>query len=146
VPKFEKGNRAFVGAKGQGKSSLPTDIPAKYSEGFLEEMDGRTEISRNLRHRLNALVSDLGGFDGLSYQERSLCKRVIHLERQVERFENTLVQGGSVDYTQYFSMINTLSGLFSKIGTKRRIRPISLSDYMRDKQTINPGGTRDGNS
>ena len=108
----------------------PTDVPARFERNFLDSMDGRAEIVRTLRQRLGALVSDLGGLDSLSYQERSLCKRAIHLERLIEKRELTLAHGGTVDESGYFSAINVLNGLFSKLGMKRRSKQISLKDYL----------------
>jgi hypothetical protein len=133
----------MAGKKGQ-HSQLNTDVGPRFSEDFLDELDGRVRVARTLRDRLRELTNDLGGVAQLSYQEASLCRRAIHLERQVERLESTLAHGGSVDYTQYFSMINTLSGLFSKIGLKRRAKQVqSLSEYLKDQsaqQSHNNGG------
>ena len=133
MPKFTKGNRAYVGAKGQGKSTLPSDVPARYEEGFLDSMDGRRPIPRQLKQRFGELVSGLGGLDGLSYQEQSLCKRAIHLERLIEKRELTLAHNGTVDESGYFNAINVLSGLYSKLGMKRRRRIVSLKDYLNAK-------------
>lgn len=133
MPKFEKGNRAYLGATGQGKSDLPTDIPARYDEAFLEEMDARSEVYKMMSQRLLALVSSLGGASELSYQERSLCKRAIHLERLIEKRELTLALDGAVDEASYFNAVNVLSGLYSKLGMKRRSKQISLRDYLTAK-------------
>jgi hypothetical protein len=130
MPKFEKGNTAWQRAKGQGKSNLLRDVPARYDEGFLDEMDGRSELAKVLRQRLRALVSDLGGLDALSYQERSLCKRAVHLERLIEQRELTLAHNGTVDESGYFNAINVLSGLYHKLGMKRRARTVSLKDVL----------------
>ena len=130
MPKFEKGNRAYLGATGQGKSDLPKDIPERFDEAFLEEMDARSEVYRMMSQRLGALVTSLGGLDGLSYQERSLCKRAIHLERLIEKRELTLALDGTIDEAGYFNALNVLSGLYSKLGFKRRVRTISLKDVL----------------
>lgn len=130
MPKFEKGNRAYLGATGQGKSALPTDIPARYDESFLEEMDARSEVYKMMSQRLRSLVISLGGSDGLSYQERSLCKRAIHLERLIEKRELTLALNGTIDEPGYFNAINVLSGLYSKLGLKRRVKMVSLRDVL----------------
>ena len=115
------------------KSEKETDVSAKHTPGFLEDMDGRTEVSRTLRQRLGALVSDLGGLDALSYQERSLCKRVIHLERLIEKRELSLAHNGIIDESGYFVAINVLNGLFTKLGLKRRAKTLSLKDYLNAK-------------
>lgn len=120
----------MAGKAGQ-KGTKATDVSKRFRADFLEQMDGRVAAVKTLHERLSALVTDLGGLDALSYQERSLCKRAIHLERLLEHFEGSLAHGGAVDYTQYFSMINTLSGLFTKLGLKRRAKAITLADYLK---------------
>ena len=122
------------------KSEKETDVSAKHTPGFLEDMDGRTEVSRTLRQRLGALVSDLGGLDALSYQERSLCKRVIHLERLIEKRELSLAHNGIIDESGYFVAINVLNGLFTKLGLKRRAKILNLKDYLANSQQPAPSG------
>jgi hypothetical protein len=118
------------GVKGQ-QGTGAKEVPAKFEEGFLATMDGRGRTVRTLRQRLGALISDLGGAAGLSYQEQSLCKRLVHLERLIERKESTLAHGGNVEETNYLSAINALTGLCGKLGLKRRAKPVlSLSDYL----------------
>jgi hypothetical protein len=124
------------GKPGQ-KSEKATDVSGPYDP--TQEVDGRSVVGRTLRDRLRGLVSDLGGLTNLSYQELSLCKRITHLERLLERQESILAHSGSVDLNCYYSAINTLSGLFSKIGMKRRARKIqSLEDYLK-RSTPAPG-------
>jgi hypothetical protein len=119
------------GKQGQ-KSRLSTEVAARYHEDFMEAMDGRGRIVKTLRQRLGALVADLGGLAELSYQERSLCRRIVFLERHVEKKELSLAHGGTVAEADYLSAINCLSGLFGKIGISRRARPVqSVEDYMR---------------
>jgi hypothetical protein len=96
-------------------------------------MDGRSEVARTLRDRLQALSADLGGWSSLSYQEQSLCKRLIHLERNVELKELRLAQGNRVDENLYYCGLNALSGLWSKLGLKRRVKILALKDYLEAK-------------
>ena len=120
-----------------GKGEKPTEVQKRYEAGFLDSMDGRTEVTRSLRQRLGQLVADLGGVSNLSYMEQSLCKRVVHLERLIEKRELTLAHGGAVDENLQLTTINCLSGLFSKLGLKRRARKIqSLDEYL--KRTPEP--------
>ena len=122
-----------------GKVEKPTDVEARYQEDFLLHLDGRVRVAKSLRERLGALVSDLGGHDSLSYQERSLCKRIVHLERVIEKYECTLAHGGTVDMHLYLSAINVLSGLYSKVGMKRRAKTLSLKDYLNAQQPAPSG-------
>ena len=120
------------GIKG-AKSDKAADVPDYFQENFLNGMDGRLVVARTLRDRLKELTNDLGGLSQLSYQERSLAKRCVHLERVVERFEATLARGGTVEYGHYFGLINALSGLLSKLGLKRRPKQIqSLQEYVKE--------------
>lgn len=107
----------------------------------MESMDGRVRVARELRDRLHALASDLGGLASLSYQEQSLCKRLVHLERLVELKELKLAQGGRLDENLYFNAINSLSGLLTKIGLKRRVKVLSLADYLNGKPANEPTPT-----
>jgi hypothetical protein len=117
----------------QGNKAV--DVPQRYEEHFMADLDGRTLVARELRDRLHALCADLGGVSSLSYQEVSLCRRLIHLERLVEQKEMRLAQGHRVDENLYFCGINALSGLLSKIGLKRRMKVLSLGDYLEAKAT-----------
>lgn len=129
MPQFTKGNTAYLAATGQGQSDLPKDVPPKFVEGFLDELDGRAEIVKTLRRRFRALINDLGG-DGLSYQEKSLAKRAVHLERVIEKTEAILVRGGTVDMNVYLSCINIFTGVLNRLGMRKRAKTLSLKDYL----------------
>src|SRR5262245_36495301 len=90
--------------------------PAPFNTDSSSEMDGRFVEARSLRQRLGGLVSSLGGANNLSYQEMSLCRRAVHLERLIEKRESTLAHGGDVDLNGYLGSLNTLSSLYSKVG------------------------------
>ena len=127
-----------TGESGRKRGTVvkPTDAQAvqkRYEAGFLDSMDGRAEVTRTLRQRLGQLVADLGGVSNLSYMEQSICKRVVHLERLIEKRELTAAHGGAVDETLQLATINCLSGLFGKLGLKRRAKQISLKDYLTSK-------------
>ena len=105
----------------------------------MAELDGRVRVARSLRDRLRALTSDLGGVTNLSYQEQSVCKRAVHLERLIEKKESTLAHNGTVDENSYYSAITTLSSLFSKLGLKRRPKVIgTLAELLSQRQEPAP--------
>jgi hypothetical protein len=117
-------------------SEKGTDVQDRFDADFMTELDGRLRLARTLRDRLAALTDDLGGTEALSYQEQSICKRAIHLERLIEKKESALAQGLPVDEHVYFACVNALSGLLSKIGLKRRARPaISLNEVLNGKDS-----------
>lgn len=126
--------------KPRGRVVKPTEVPARYDPGFLDAMDGRVEAVRTLRQRLSQLMGDLGGERELSYQEKSLCKRIVHLERLIERREMSMAHGGTVDESVHLAGINSLCALFGKIGLKRRAKQIpSLGDYLKGKPGLDQG-------
>src|SRR5262245_39985412 len=120
----------MTGVKGS-KSQKAADVPAGYSEDFLSQMDGRLHVAKTLRQRLSDLTGDLGGEGNLSYAERSLCRRAVHLERCVEQFESTLAHGGTVEFNHLFGLVNALSGIYSKLGLRRRPKQVlTVDDYL----------------
>ena len=82
----------MTGKKGM-RIRKPTVVPAKFSEHFLAEMDTRCRVARAVKVRLQRLMNDLGGEDNLSYQRRSLVKRIIHLEALIEHAEVKFAKG-----------------------------------------------------
>lgn len=121
------------GKRGQ-QSLKATDIETRYDAKFMEDLDGRSLVARALRQRLGELTADLGGWDALSYPERSLCQRMVHLERLIESKELTLAQGRRVDENKYVNAVCCLSGLFSKIGLKARRKVVTLNEYIEAKK------------
>lgn len=110
------------------------EIPATYSPDWLEKLDGRTTIARAVQSRYSALTTDLGGHDALSYQRRSLCKRIVWLEAVIEQQEAALARGEDVDQGRMTQAVNTLVGLLKAIGLDRVARECSLSEYLQRKQ------------
>ena len=52
-------------------------VSAKFSNGWLDGLDGWLGIARELRRCFEAMAGDLGGSANLSYAERSLCERAL---------------------------------------------------------------------
>lgn len=106
------------------------------AERFLEGVDPRYRPAAILRRRYAVLVADLGGFDNLSYQERSLVKRFLSIEALIETNEKDLVEGkrDKVVISEYLQAINSLIGLSKVVGLKRRSKPVdNLADYIGSK-------------
>jgi len=118
----------------RGKGTKPRTVDKRFRPGFIADLDGRYPVVRGLKHRFACYLADLGGMENLSHMEQTVVKRIVHLEHLVEQKESSLIRGESVEVHTYLACVNSLSGLLSKLGLKRRARPISLSDYMRDKQ------------
>ena len=98
-------------------------LPAKYEPGFLERMDARLAIARVIRERVATIESDMGGTETLSHARRSLARRAAWLEAVIESDEQRLAFGAPVDVGVHTQAINALSGLYSKLGLERRVRP-----------------------
>lgn len=115
-----------------------TEVPASYRADWIEALDGRTRLARAVHERLATLYSDLGGGadgGGLSYQQRSLCRRVVWLEVLIETRESALARGQAIDEGAHTQSVNALSGLLSKLGLARRAREApSLDDYLREQR------------
>ena len=113
----------MAGKAGQ-KSQLPTEIPERYTSSFLDELDGRSRVARELRSRWSALANAQGGERELSYMRRSLVNRFIHLECWLENQEAALANGQKIDEAKYFAALNSFAGLLGKLGLERRTKPI----------------------
>ena len=120
-----------MAGKQGAKSDKAVEIPAQYGEDFMADLDGRVRVARTLRQRLKELTNDYGGPAELSYAEQSLAKRAIHVERVIEKFESTLAHGGAVEFNHLFGLVNCLSGLYTKLGLKRRPKVVgSLAEQL----------------
>jgi hypothetical protein len=113
-----------------GKSS---EIPARCSEQWIEKLDGRTQIARIIRDRLEELQTDLGGPAQLSYQEKSLTKRAIWLEAVIEQQEIALSKGEEIDQGKLTQAVNSLIGLLKALGLERRAAEVpTIAEYCRE--------------
>lgn len=123
----------MAGKPGQ-YSEKATELPERYAPDFMDGLDGRTAVARELRQRLAALTADLGGDEALSYQQRALCRRVIWLEARIESMEAAAARGQVTSLTEYVVAVNALSGLLSKLGFSRRAKDVSLKSYISNKK------------
>lgn len=113
------------------KPTKATELPEQYSADMLAGLDQRFAVVKEFKARLQAFCGDLGGWDTLSYAQRSLAARAIHLEALLERMEADVMAGGAVDPGIYIARINALTNLFNKLGLKRKAKEVSLQDMLR---------------
>lgn len=114
-----------------GKNS---DLPKRYTEAWLEGLDGRTRLAQAVRARADALMADLGGEDALSYQQRSLCRRAIWMEAVIEQQEAALARGEDIDQGKLTQAVNSLIGLLKTLGLERRAREVpDLQSFIRQR-------------
>ena len=102
-----------------------------YKTNWLQGLDGRTAVAQELRQRQSSLSNDLGGTEALSYQQRALVDRAIFLEYHLQQQEMRLASGDDFDSGQWVQACNSLGGIFSKLGLQRKLRDVSLSQYVK---------------
>lgn len=118
----------------KGKGTKPRTVARRFRPSFLSDLDGRYPVVRGLKYRYGCYLSDLGGTANLSTMEQTIIKRIVHLEHLVEQKESALIAGAGTNINEYLASINTLSGLLSKLGLRRRAKPLSLKDYLNAQQ------------
>ena len=122
----------------QANNSTNGSVPAKYSTGFLDNLDGRLGVARDLRQRFEMLTGDLGGSDSLSYAQRSLCERALFLEFWLARQEATLANGGKFEIGPWVQATNSLQGIFAKLGLKRVAKDVpSVTEFLKNYKARN---------
>ena len=110
------------------------DLPDRFTPKFLEHLDGRTKAAQVLRQRLEDLHADLGGEEVLSYQQKSIARRVIWLECFIETQEIAVAEGAEPDINKIIHSMNTLISLFRLLGIQRQIADVpQLHEYLAKK-------------
>lgn len=102
----------------------------RYQGEFFERLDGRTRAVREYRRRLAALMADAGGEAAMSYQQRALAKRAIHLEARIEALDAATARGEAVEAGTYGLLVNGLHGLLKSLGLPRKTKPVSIEDFL----------------
>lgn len=114
-------------------------LPKKFQAGFIEKLDKRATVTKELLERYGQLCDDLGGAEGLSYQQRSLAQRALWLEYWVAESERTLCDGGAIDISKHSQAVAMLASVYAKLGLQRVARTRSLSDIIAaGKEKSNP--------
>jgi hypothetical protein len=110
-------------------------IPTQFNNGWLDSLDYRTAMAKEMRDRFMALTNDLGGVDHLSYAQRSLCERALWLEYWLASQERSLAVGNEFDAGKWTQACNSLQGIFTKLGLKRVPRDVpDLSQWLRERE------------
>ena len=108
--------------------------PRNFNTGWLSELDGRTAIAQEMRARYAAFTNDLGGVERLSYAQRSLVSRALHLEYWLAQQEKALIEGADFDVGKWVQAANALQGILSKLGLERQAKDLpSLNEYLARK-------------
>lgn len=69
------------------------DFPVKFQSGFIDRMDGRTDIRKRLQATFNQVIDDCGGVDALPKVKLALVERFCFLEEFLRQLELELVKG-----------------------------------------------------
>jgi len=92
---------------------------------FLEDVDGRSRQARRFRDILASLVSDLGGLESLSEQQRQLARRGAFLSLQCELLEGKAVAGEDIDLDLFGTLVDRQGRTFQRLGIKRVPRDVT---------------------
>ncbi len=110
-------------------------VPERYRPGWLDALDGRLSLARDLRQRFDEVCADLGGKDRLSYMQRSLVERGLWLEFWLSTQERELAGGNEFDVGRWVQAANSLQGIYSKLGLQRQAREVpTLQAYLASKE------------
>lgn len=120
-----------INPKSKDRTAEPPD---RFQAGWLDAMDYRTALARELRDRFETVCTDLGGRDSLSYMQRSLVERALWLEYWLSQQERELAKGNDFEVGRWTQAANSLQGIYSKLGLERKARDVpDLQTYLKQK-------------
>jgi hypothetical protein len=116
------------------KTSTP---PARFQNGWLEQLDGRTGVAQAMRERYQVFTDDLGGAARLSYGQRSLVERALWLEYWLASQEQSLAGGADFDVGRWVQAANSLQGILAKLGLERTAKDApDLAAFLAAKAVV----------
>ena len=108
----------------KSRKTKTQQLPDKFKAGFLNTLDGRTELARALRSNYQAVVADVGGQQELSHVKASLIERFCWLEAVLQTLEHEMASG-IIDKAdalgKWIQAVNSLSGLAKVLGVERKM-------------------------
>lgn len=121
-----------------GKSEKPTTLPARFTPGFVWDMDRRSSEALGVLADIEELWNSLGGVENLSTQQRWLCERAIFMRRRCLEYESWIMAGpelrkgeAPMDAGTYTNFANVLQAYLKKLGLERKARTVRrLHDVM----------------
>ncbi|WP_168564992.1 hypothetical protein [Crateriforma spongiae] len=125
MPRVSKGTR-------KNKSHKPNKLPAKFTTGFLETLDARYAVAKQLRSNYESIVRDLGGEGAISHVRNAVIERFVFLEALLQDLEQKVISGElETDEVigRWVQAMNSLSGLAKTIGLDRA--PADLNWYAK---------------
>jgi hypothetical protein len=114
---------------------MSTRVPSDFQPRFVEWLDQRSRVARELRQREQAITADLGGPDALTYAKRSLIRHALWIELILEERQAAWTEGAKVELGSLLQATNTLQGVWKTLGIERKARPVGdLKDYIREAE------------
>ncbi len=113
------------------------ELPERYSPGFIQCIDRRTDLFRRLQGAYDNIVDDCGGEDALSRVQLSLIERFVFLEAIIQTWE-VQITTDPIKHDQLLSRwiqaVNALQGLCRAFGLHRvQRRVIDLQTYLQEQ-------------
>ncbi len=103
-------------------------LPARFEPGFLDKADGRCQIVKTIKHRLERLKADCNAD---SFQKQILCERAVFLATLLQTQELAAYEGEELNLGSYVQAINSLLGVLKALGlTKQISQIIDLKEYV----------------
>ena len=119
-------------------NTKPMELPDKYRQGFLEDLDKRTLIYQSLQASYDAIMADVGGKGSLSHVQCCLVERFCFLEFVLRGIEVQIAEEKPKDIgplvSRWVQALNSLVGLGKTIGLQRRAKKVNLHDYVESKR------------
>ena len=110
-------------------------VTSQYHDGWLDNLDGRTEIAQRMRRKFDSLVESFGNTSHLTHQHKSFITRILWLEYWLERQEVEMAADQNFKAGQWIQGTNALIGLYSRLEEIskrfRKVEPITISVVSR---------------
>ncbi|MEQ6886462.1 hypothetical protein [Salicola sp. Rm-C-2C1-2] len=111
-----------------------TTAPDQFRPNWIEQLDQRYGFAHEIRARYQRYADDLGGEASLSYAQLSLISHALFMQVWLNQQEHALAKGQEIDMGRYTQAMNSLQGIFTKLGLERRAKEVpSLSEYINRK-------------
>jgi hypothetical protein len=107
-----------------------TTMSTKFTPKLLQESDGRRTAIKELRRRIEILMTDTGAD---SYQKQLLCERAAFLSVQLGTMEANSVEGQAIEEGVYTQKVNALCGLLTRLGLDKVTTVEDLSTYLKER-------------
>lgn len=122
--------------------SMPVKFPRppkRFETNFLQKLDSRTRSWKILNASFTEVCADLGGQEGLSHIQQTLCERYVFLEFFLKTMEARIAaqpKNSAKLISRWIQALNSLLGLSKTLGLERRTRQIeNLQSYIGKDKT-----------